>query len=169
MVVWTGNDDNARAAEADGLTLYRGDPTEDATAGIPSDLDELDYALAVGDDEALNAMIATDLSEYFSRGRVFQLPVTDGRTADYYSRVPVLFDYAANHDELLARIEAGGEIVVDQAPAVANGETDIRTRFGATGMPMFVLTPGKDLHVLAADDQPPLQAGQELIALIKHS
>jgi len=67
VVVWTGNDDNARAAEADGLTLYRGDPTEDATAGVPSDLDELDYALAVGDDEALNAMIATDLSEYLSR------------------------------------------------------------------------------------------------------
>ena len=169
VVVWTGNDDNARAAEADGLTLYRGDPTEDATAGVPSDLDELDYALAVGDDEALNAMIATDLSEYFGRGRVFQLPVTDGRTADYYSRVPVLFDNAANHDELLARIEAGGEIVVDQAPAGANGETDIRTRLGATGMPMFVLTPGKDLHVLAADDRPPLQPGQELIGLIKHS
>ena len=34
---------------------------------------------------------------------------------------------------------------------------------------MFVLTPGKDLHVLAADDRPPLQPGQELIGLINHS
>ena len=34
---------------------------------------------------------------------------------------------------------------------------------------MFMLTPGKDLHVLAADDRPPLQAGQELIALVKRS
>jgi NhaP-type Na+/H+ or K+/H+ antiporter len=168
VVLWTGNDDQARAAEADGLTLYHGDPTEDATAGIPSDLDGLDYALAVGADEALNAMIATDLSEYFGRDRVFQLPVTDGRSADFYTRVPVLFDDAATHDELLARIEAGDKIAVAQA-AGANGETDIRARLGATGMPMFVHTPGKDLHVLAAADWPPLKPGQELIGLIKRS
>jgi NhaP-type Na+/H+ or K+/H+ antiporter len=169
VVLWTGNDDQARAAEADGLTLYRGDPTEDATAGIPSDLDGLDYALAVGADETLNAMIATDLSEYFGRGHVFQLSVTDSGTADFYTRVPVLFDETATHDELLARIEAGGKIVVAKAPAGANGGTDISDRIGATGLPMFVLTPGKDLHVLAADDRPALQARQELIGLIKRS
>ena len=33
VVLWTGNDERARSTEADGLTLYRGDPTEDATAG----------------------------------------------------------------------------------------------------------------------------------------
>ena len=169
VMVWTGNDDNARAAEADGLTTYRGDPTQDATAGIPSELDGLDYALAVGDDEALNAMIATDLSEHFGRDRVFQLPVTAGRAADFYTRVPLLFDRAATHDELLARIEAGGKIVVADAPAGANGDTDIRARLGATGMPMFVLTPGKGLHVLAAGDRPPLHAGQQLIGLTERS
>jgi NhaP-type Na+/H+ or K+/H+ antiporter len=36
VVLWTGNNEHARAAEADGLTVYRGDPTEDATAGLPS-------------------------------------------------------------------------------------------------------------------------------------
>jgi hypothetical protein len=36
----------------------------------------------------------------------------------------VLFDPAATHDELLARIETGGEIVVAEAPAGANGETE---------------------------------------------
>ena len=169
VLLWTGNDEGARAAEADGLTLCRGDPTEDATACTPSDLDGLDYALAVGDDEALNAMVATDLSEHFGRDHVFQLPVTDGRAADFYTRVPVLFDNAATHDELLARMEAGGKIVVAEPPAGANGKTDIRTRLGATGMPMFILTPGKDLHVLAADDRPPLHAGQELIGLVERS
>jgi len=34
---------------------------------------------------------------------------------------------------------------------------------------MFVLTPGKDLHVLAAGDRPPLHSGQELVGLIKRS
>jgi hypothetical protein len=55
------------------------------------------------------------------------------------------------------------------AAAGANGDTDIRTRLGATGMPMFVHTPGKDLHVLAATDRPALKPGQELIGLVEHS
>ena len=81
----------------------------------------------------------------------------------------MLFDDSATHDELLARIKAGGEIVVAEPPAGSNGETDIRARLGATGMPMFVNTPGKDLHVLTTGDRPPLEPGQELIGLIKRS
>ena len=34
---------------------------------------------------------------------------------------------------------------------------------------MFVHTPGKELHVLAAGDRPPLKPGQELIGLTKPS
>ena len=45
MVLWTGNDEQARAAEADGLTRYRGDLTEDLTSGVPSDLEGLDYLM----------------------------------------------------------------------------------------------------------------------------
>ena len=80
VVLWAGNDENAHAAEADGLTLYRGDPTQDAAAGIPSELDGLEYALAVGDDEALNAMVATDLSESLRPGS--GLPASRQRRAD---------------------------------------------------------------------------------------
>ena len=61
----------------------------------------------------------------------------------------MLFDETANHDELLAGIEAGGEIVVAPTSVGANGETDISARIGTTGMPMFVHTPGKDLHAVA--------------------
>ena len=74
VLVWTGDDEYAGAAKSDGLSVYQGDPTEDASGDAPSDLDQLEYALAVGADEALNAMLATDLSEYFGRDRVFQLP-----------------------------------------------------------------------------------------------
>ena len=45
VVLWTGNDEQARAAEADGLTRYRGDLTEDLTSGVPSDLEGLDYLM----------------------------------------------------------------------------------------------------------------------------
>jgi hypothetical protein len=123
----------------------------------------------VGDDEALCAMVATDLSEYFGRDRVFQLPAKDARAGDFLTRVPVLFDDSASHDELLARIEAGAEIAVAEEPAGAAGETDVHARLGADGMPMFVHTPGKDLRVLAAGDEPALKAGQELIGLVEQS
>ena len=99
VLVWTGSDENARAAEADGLSVYQGNPAEDASGDAPSDLDQLEYALAVGADEALDAMLATDLSEYFGRDRVFQLPASDERTADFYTRAQVLFDDSATHDE----------------------------------------------------------------------
>jgi hypothetical protein len=165
VTLWTSDGERARAIEADGLSVYRGNPIEDATAGAPSELDGIEYALVVGDDQALCAMAATDLSEYFGRDRVFQLPVKDERAGDYLTRVPVLFDDSANHDELLARIEAGAEIAVAEGPTGANGETDVHARPGADGMPMFVLTPGKDLRVLMAGGEPELKAGQELVSL----
>lgn len=167
VVLWTGNDEDARAAEADGLTVHRTDPTQDAFETAPSYLDGLEYALAVSDDEALNAMIATDLSEYFAHGHIFQLPNTDGRTASYYTRVPVLFDDSATHDELLARIKAGSQIAAAEATAEANGKTDVRNVLGDDDIPMFVHTPGRDLHVLTTTDRPPLKPGQHLIRLSK--
>lgn len=163
--VWTSSDENVRAITADGLTVYRGNPIEDATDGTPSDLDGVEYALIVGDDEALCAMAATDLSEYFGSGRVFQLSPKDGPAAEFLTRVPVLFDDAANHDELLARIEAGAEAAVLERPAGADGEADAAARESADGMPMFVLTPGRDVRVLSPGDETKLVSGQELIGL----
>ena len=165
VVLWTTNEEHARAAEADGLTVYKGDPTQDATETAPSDLDGLDYALAVGDDDALNATVATDLSEYFGRGHVFQLPVSEKRAAAFLARVPILFDGSATHEELLARIKAGGKISVAE-PAGANGAKDRSAGLGANGIAMFVLTPGKKLEVVVAGDRTELHKGQELIGLL---
>ena len=158
--------DNAREEgfEDDGLTVYRGDPTQDATDTAPSELDGLDYALAVGEDEALNAMVASDLSEYFGRGHVFQLPISERRAADFLARVPILFDDTATHEALLRRIEAGEDISVTE-PAGANGGQDPRALLGANGIAMFVLTLGEKLDVVAAGDRTELQEGQELIGL----
>jgi NhaP-type Na+/H+ or K+/H+ antiporter len=164
VVLWTANEDHAHAAKGDGLALYTGDPMQDATETVPSELDEVRYALAVGEDEALNAMVAADLSEYFGRERVFQLPVSERRAAAFLSRVPILFDGAATHAALLSRIEAGDEISVAD-PSAANGENDRVADLGANGVAMFVLTPGKELRIVAAGDRTELHEGQELIGL----
>ena len=83
-------------------------------------------------------MVATDLSEYFGRDRVFQLAVKDDRTRDFYTRATILFDDSANHEELEAQIKAGGKITVTEAPA--NGK---KSAAGPADLPMFVHTPGK--------------------------
>ncbi len=158
----------AAAAKSAGLTVYKGSPTEDASSDAPSELDELEYALAVADDEALNAMIASDLAEYFGRDRVFQLVPKEDATADFYTRTTVLFDKSASHDELLAQIKAGAKITVTEAPA--NGKKGTGNGAGpAADVPMFVHTPGKSLDVIAAGDHPTLEVGQELIGLVKAS
>jgi NhaP-type Na+/H+ or K+/H+ antiporter len=165
VLVWTNSDEHAQAAKADGLSVYQGNP-RDASKDAPSELDQLDYALAVGADEALNAMAATDLSEFFGRDHIYQLPAKDERTADFYTRAQVLFDDSASHDELLAQIKAGGKITVSKTPA--NGKKGSGNDNGeVVDLPMFVLTPGKDLQVLAAGDHPTLGIGQELIGLTK--
>jgi NhaP-type Na+/H+ or K+/H+ antiporter len=165
VVVWTRNAKDAHAAEADGLTVDQTDPTQAAAGTVPSYLDGIEYALAVSDDEALNAMIATDLSEYFGDDHIFQLPIADAHTASYYTRVRELFEQTATHEELRARIGAGSEIAIVDPPAAANGQTDIRAGLGADVIPMFVHTPGRDLRILSITDRPSLKPGQNLIGL----
>jgi hypothetical protein len=109
-------------------------------------------------------MVAADLSEYFGRGHVFQLPISEKRAAAFLSRVSILFNSSATHQELLSRIEAGAEISV-AAPAGADRGSDRRADLGANGIPMFVHAPGKTLDVVAAGDRPQLDEGQELIGL----
>ena len=119
----------------------------------------------MAEDEALNAMIATDLSEYFGRDRVFQLAVKDDRTRDFYTRTTVLFDDSANHEELQAQIKAGGKITVTEAPA--NGKKSDRRRRGGETCPCSSTLRASDLRVIAAGDHPTLGIGQELIGLVK--
>ena len=110
-------------------------------------------------------MVATDLSDHFGAGKVYQLaPGGDQEQADFYTRTRVLFDDDATYDELTARLEAGASIAV-QGPATAEDGDDVPGRPGARGIPMFIYTPDKELHVLAAGEPSTLEPGQELIGL----
>jgi len=164
VVVWTQNDEYSHAAERDGLSVYRGDPIQDAAAETPSELDQLEYALIVGADDALNAMTATDLSEYFGRNRVFQLPVAAGHASDFYLRAQPLFDNAATHTELAARIDAGATLEI--LPATVSGGASIGGYLGADGIPMFIVSPGKSLNVLVSGDTPAVESGEVVIGLV---
>jgi hypothetical protein len=143
--------------------VYSGDPASDAATDAPSELDEVAYALAVGDDDGLNAMIATDLSEYFGSEHVYQLAVRDGRGADFYTRGQTLFDGSANYDRLAARLAGGARIA--SPPAATAREASVRDCLGHDGIPMFIYTPGKALHIVTAGDHRTLEGDQEVIGL----
>jgi hypothetical protein len=163
-VLWTSHDEDARAARAEGLAIYRGALLEDANVDAPTELDEVETALLVSDDDALNAIAAADLSDHFGAGNVYQVaPGGDEERAGFYTRTRILFDDAATYDELARRLEAGASVAV-HGPATEDGE-DVLGRLGASGIPMFIYTPDQDLHVLTAGEGPMLEPGQELIGL----
>ena len=164
VVLWTAEEEHAHAAEADGLTVYTSDPTQDATENAPSELDGLDYALAVGDDEALNAMVASDLSEYFGRGHVFQLAVSERRDggvprqgADSVRRL--------RHPRSAPDPDRGRWRDLGRRAGGGGWRRRSPAGLGANGIAMFVLTPGKELNVVVAGDRTELHEGQELIGL----
>jgi NhaP-type Na+/H+ or K+/H+ antiporter len=164
VVLWTSHDEDARAARAEGLAIYRGALLEDANVDAPTELDEVETALLVSDDDALNAIAAADLSDHFGAGNVYQVaPGGDEERAGFYTRTRILFDDAATYDELARRLEAGASVAV-HGPATEDGE-DVLGRLGASGIPMFIYTPDQDLHVLTAGEGPMLEPGQELIGL----
>jgi hypothetical protein len=167
VILWDTDDERAQAAQAEGLSVYQGDPAADAATSAPTELDGVTYALAIGGDDSLNAMIATDLSEYFGSEHVYQLPVRDSPRAEFYTRGQTLFDDSANHDWLAARIASGAEITVLAPPSPA-GEANLSDSVAEGEVPMFVYSPGKHLHIVTAGDRLTLQVGQELIGLIDH-
>ncbi len=158
VCLWTTIEADADACETEGLLVYRGDLLDDASGALPSDLDELYYALAVSDDDALNAMISADLAGFFGPDRVFQLSAAGRDTSDFFTRTPVLFDAAATHSALLASLEAGAEVVGSTASADPTGDR-------AVSLPMFISTPGESLSVLVAGASATPKPGQHLIGL----
>jgi NhaP-type Na+/H+ or K+/H+ antiporter len=164
VVIWTQDEENATAAEKDGLTVYRGDPVEDAQAGTPSELDQLEYALVVGEDDSLNAMIASDLEPYFGGNHVFQLPVKAGPGSDFYMRARPLFDDEATHADLASRLEAGAEIEI--VPAAGSGGSDVKQYVGGDGVPMFLVTPGERLEIVVSGAKPIPVTGQHVIGIV---
>lgn len=162
--LWSGNEEETRAAKADGLEVYVGDPDADANSNLPTGLDDIEYVLAVSEDEALNAMVAADLADYFGQGQVFQLAVTDQQDTEFYIRAPILFDDSLVHEDLAARLEAGAVITASPVQA-ADGEETIAADLSADRVPMFIHTPDESLRPVAAGEHLQLEAGQVVIGL----
>ena len=109
-VIWTSDHELEKAASDEGLTVYRGDPTAVGAAIPPPELDDVENALLMTDDDGLNGMLAADLGQYFGHDRVYQLAPSGGDDIDFYVRSRVLFDESATHHELEARLKRGAVV-----------------------------------------------------------
>ena len=157
-VIWTSNHELEKAAGDEGLTVYRGDPTAVDSPHPPPELDEVESALLMTDDDGLNGMLAADLGQYYGHDRVYQLAPSGGHDTDFYVRSRVLFDESATLDELEARLEQGAVVDVLKVGFESHAEG------GEGAIAMFVLS-RDELHVLAAGDAPKPDPGDELIGL----
>jgi NhaP-type Na+/H+ or K+/H+ antiporter len=156
-VMWISNQELSKAVSDEGLTVYTGDPTVSST-DQPPELDEVEYVLVATDDDGLNALVAADLGERFSRNSVFQLATSEDDSG-FYVRAQVAFDASATHDELASRLEQGGSIEVRKVGSEGYVELD------ESGITMFIHKPGEELRILAADEDSEPDPGHELIGL----
>ncbi len=157
-VIWTGNHELEKAAGDEGLTVYRGDPTAVDSPRPPPELDDVESALLMTEDDGLNGMLAADLGQYYGHDRVYQLAPSGSDDTDFYLRSRVLFDESATHDELEARLEQGAVVDALKVGLESHAEG------GEGAIAMFVLSPDK-LRVLTAGDTPNPGPGDQLIGL----
>lgn len=160
-VVWTASEKRAAKARSEGLTVYAGDPSGAASSEPPPELDGIENAMVVTDDDGLNAMMAADLGEYFGRRRVYQLATAEDDDEGFFLRAQALFDRSATDEELAGRLKKGARIkVVKSEPGDSAGFPD-----GAIAM--FVLEAGGELRILTAGDRPELEPGDQAIGLAR--
>ena len=158
-VIWIASAELSKAARDEGLTVYAGDPTAADSADPPPELDDVEYALVATDDDGLNAMVAADLGDSFGHNRVYQLATSEDDDSGFYVRGRVAFDRSATHDELASRLERGAE--VEASEVGSEGLVDV----GEGRIAMFVHTPGVELRILTAEDEPRPDPRDELIGL----
>ncbi len=156
-VIWTGSEELAELAEVEGLTVYRGDPTAVASPEAAPELDSVETALVATDDDGMNAMLAADLAEFYTRERVYQLATDTDDETGFYVRAQVLFDDTATHQELDAWMQRGADIGSVELGAEGRGSE------GA--IPMFVVRGSGGLEILTSAERPVLKPGDQVIGL----
>ncbi len=159
-VMWIAGEEPARLAGEEGLAVYTGDPTAAASSDPPPELEDVEDALIVSEDDGFNAMLAADLGGYYGPGHVFQLATGEKDDTGFYVRAPILFDDSATYDELAARLHRGARVEGIEVDSEGGFTLD------EGAIPMFVLRAGEELRVLTANDAPDLDPGDELVALV---
>jgi hypothetical protein len=104
-----GNREPRKAAAEEGLIVYSGDPTAVGSPDPPPELEDVETALLMTDDDGFNGMLSADLGQYYGHDRIYQLAASGDSGSDFYVRSRILFDESATHDVLAARLDQGAK------------------------------------------------------------
>lgn len=164
VIVADSSAPNIEHAEAEGLTAYHRDVLTDSI------MDEIDFSnighvLCLTQNDEVNSLASLHFTDIFSEQNIYQLahPQEKKNPNVVISRLGgrTLFGTEITYDYLSLRFSTGASLY---ALDVQNVET-FRKRLG-TMVPLFVITPDKDLKMWTADNPPMLQVGQTVIGLV---
>src|SRR4051812_21624683 len=70
-----------KAAAEEGLIVYSGDPAAVGSPDPPPELEDVETALLMTDDDGFNGMLSADLGQYYGHDRVYQRAASGERRA----------------------------------------------------------------------------------------
>jgi Trk K+ transport system NAD-binding subunit len=125
--------------------------------------------LALTSNDEVNALAALHFSEVFDRSEMFQLPAdrkdSNHEPSPQHLRGRSLFSPDLTFKFLSNYLEKGGKLEVVPISQEMNYET-YKGRFQEAIYPLFLVTEGRQLIVITAENEVTPTAGQTLIALV---
>jgi len=171
VVLVDSNWSNVSAARSTGLAATYGNIlSEDLAYDLP--LDGIGRLIAVTPNDEVNSLAALHFLDVFGSSEVYQLPPAVAAGKSKQQRVSpdlrgrYLFSRDATFQNLNSRFRSG--TVVKRNTITEEFNIDqLRSRYGQTALPLFVITESGGLRVSTADSPLSARPGQVLISLVE--
>jgi hypothetical protein len=167
------NRENVRAASLAGLTArYANVLAEDAFED--AELADVGRLLALTPNDEVNALAAQRFRGGFGQAAVYQLAPKVGLAADErkgreaiprHLRGRVLFAQGATYDRLQQWVEDGRVVKVTTLSETFSYQAFLDL-YGGDALPLFIVTPARELVIVTAEKAPAGTSGQTVIALV---
>jgi hypothetical protein len=142
--IWTGKQAEQEAAKEVGLDAGSSRLGVDLQTR-EAELEEVSQALLLTDSDDFNALAAFELRQELGSGRVYRVAPGPGNLelVPAYAEGGLLFGQDLTHAELSRRLDEGARIV-------ELGQDELGTAAADGVVPLFALTPGEGLRIVAA-------------------
>ncbi len=163
---------NVTAARQAGLTAHYGNLlSEDFVAGIS--LEDIGSFVAVTPNDEVNSLAAISFAEILGRSAVYQLLPEPAREREQiqddmpsHLRGRLLFGPKSSHRQMELR-QAQGAVVKRTRITEDFTMDQFWKRYGDEALPLFVITPYRELRVVTANDPPSIRRGDSLVSLVR--
>lgn len=155
---------NIEQAQLDGLTAYHRDVLTDSIMD-EIDFSDIGHVLALTPNDEVNSLASLHFKDIFHEDSIYQLahPEEEENPDVVTSRLGgrTLFGAHATYEHLSLRFSTGASIYAVDVKNVENFRIKLEKL-----IPLFVITPEKELLMWTAESPPALQVGQTVIGLL---